>query len=204
MSGMRALDVATFDGFWSFEMERRGADVVAVDIPRWADADIPLRLKERLQRQELEGGTGAGFRLARELLGSRVERREASVYDLTPEDLGRFDVVLISDLLQHLRDPHRALERVFSLTEDVGCAIVAEVYDEELEACSGAPVVRLGAWVDYAWTIASPAALKLMLNVAGFNPVEEVSRFRLENRFNSSSPKIVLKAHPWQRSRLVT
>lgn len=32
MDGMRALDVATFNGFWAFEMERRGAEVVALDL----------------------------------------------------------------------------------------------------------------------------------------------------------------------------
>jgi len=41
MRGMRALDVATYDGFWAFEMERRGADVTAIDIGSWAEFDIP-------------------------------------------------------------------------------------------------------------------------------------------------------------------
>src|SRR5436190_7114492 len=38
LQGLRCLDVATADGFWAFEMERRGAaEVVAIDID-------PLRL----------------------------------------------------------------------------------------------------------------------------------------------------------------
>ncbi len=32
LAGKRALDVGTFDGFWAFELERRGADVVALDV----------------------------------------------------------------------------------------------------------------------------------------------------------------------------
>src|SRR5688572_1403690 len=32
VAGGRCLDVGTFDGFWAFELERRGADVVAIDI----------------------------------------------------------------------------------------------------------------------------------------------------------------------------
>src|SRR5579862_4659707 len=33
LAGVRCLDVATFDGFWAFEMERRGAaEVVAIDL----------------------------------------------------------------------------------------------------------------------------------------------------------------------------
>ena len=32
LRGRRALDVGTFDGFWAFELEKRGAEVVAIDI----------------------------------------------------------------------------------------------------------------------------------------------------------------------------
>src|SRR5690349_7554053 len=33
LSGMRCLDVGTMDGFWAFEMERRGAaEVIATDL----------------------------------------------------------------------------------------------------------------------------------------------------------------------------
>ena len=33
LRGGRCLDVGTFDGFWAFEMERRGAaEVVAIDV----------------------------------------------------------------------------------------------------------------------------------------------------------------------------
>src|SRR5207244_1994191 len=43
LTGKRCLDVGTFDGFWAFEMERRGAaEVVAIDVLdplRW---DWPL------------------------------------------------------------------------------------------------------------------------------------------------------------------
>ena len=34
MDGMRVLDVGTWDGFWAFEFERRGAEVVGLDILR--------------------------------------------------------------------------------------------------------------------------------------------------------------------------
>src|SRR5882762_3529258 len=42
LAGMRCLDVATFDGFWAFEMERRGAEeVVAIDLLDLVGADWP-------------------------------------------------------------------------------------------------------------------------------------------------------------------
>jgi hypothetical protein len=41
LAGQRALDVATADGFWAFELERRGADVVAAEIARISELDLP-------------------------------------------------------------------------------------------------------------------------------------------------------------------
>src|SRR5918911_1254406 len=45
LSGMRVLDVGTFDGFWAFEMERRGADVTSLDVDRIQELDWPPRLR---------------------------------------------------------------------------------------------------------------------------------------------------------------
>jgi hypothetical protein len=42
MDGMRALEAGTWDGFWAFEMERRGAEVVALDLyPRRNSTPAP-------------------------------------------------------------------------------------------------------------------------------------------------------------------
>ncbi|MEO7667487.1 MAG: methyltransferase domain-containing protein, partial [Dehalococcoidia bacterium] len=171
MSGMRVLDVATFDGFWAFEMERRGADVTAVDIGRWSQADIPLRWKERLTAEE-DTVTGAGFRLAKELLGSRVERREMSVYDLNPKELGQFDLVMLSDLLLHIRDPQHALEKLWAVVKNPGGhAIIAEPYSPELEDVKGMALTQWIGYDKFVWQIPSTATLRSQLHQAGFEPV---------------------------------
>src|SRR5208282_1788845 len=42
LDGLRVLDVATFDGYWAFEMEKRGArEVVALDLSCVGDLDLP-------------------------------------------------------------------------------------------------------------------------------------------------------------------
>jgi tRNA (mo5U34)-methyltransferase len=87
-SGMRVLDLGARDGFFSFELERRGADVLAVDY-------TPA------------GRTG--FPIAAQLLGSRVAFRQANLYHLTPAEIGTFDLVLFLGLLYHLPDPIRAI-----------------------------------------------------------------------------------------------
>ena len=112
MDGMRALDVGTWDGFWAFEMERRGAEVVALDVDRVDQLDWPPRLRPESFPAEPRG---AGFELAKEILGSRVERVVCPIYDATPEELGTFDVVLCGAVLIHLRDALLALERIAGL-----------------------------------------------------------------------------------------
>lgn len=115
LTGKRCLDVGTGDGFWAFEMERRGAEeVVAIDIDDPEGYDWPAN------RDAIEQPTFAqahpshrrAFGVAREALGSSVERRDLRVYDLDPAAMGTFDFVFMGSLLLHLRDPVGALAAV--------------------------------------------------------------------------------------------
>src|SRR5262249_41810436 len=89
LSGKTLLDLGCWDGFYTFEAERHGARVTAVDC--WRPAN---------------------FFAAREVLKSRAEFREASVYEIGKDALGSFDMVLFLGVLYHLRHPLLALERV--------------------------------------------------------------------------------------------
>src|ERR1700678_4471248 len=51
LRGKRALDVGTFDGFWAFELERRGAEVVAIDIGRVEEGQIAPNNREVIERE---------------------------------------------------------------------------------------------------------------------------------------------------------
>ena len=117
LSGKRALDIGTFDGFWAFAMERRGADVTAIDLEKIDDAQWPPHKREELKREVDEFGVelGRGFRLASEALGSKVNRVISDIYEVTPERIGGpVDLAFIGTLLLHLRDPVRALDQVRS------------------------------------------------------------------------------------------
>jgi tRNA (mo5U34)-methyltransferase len=117
LAGKRCLDVGTFDGFWAFEMERRGArEVVAIDLLDHARADWPPNtLPETVTAIASHKREGHGFEIAREALGSSVVRHELSVYDVDPGTLGSFDFIYLGSLLLHLRDPVRALDRLRSV-----------------------------------------------------------------------------------------
>ena len=71
MDGMRVLDCGTWDGFWAFEMERRGATVVALDVDHEWEYDSPPR---RRPNEFPDTYRGEGFELAKEALGSNVQR----------------------------------------------------------------------------------------------------------------------------------
>jgi tRNA (mo5U34)-methyltransferase len=194
MHGMRALDVATYDGFWAFEMERRGAAVTAIDIGSWAEFDIPRQMRPAAERSgAAEKITGQGFRLAHELLGSRVERHVLSVYQLAPERLGTFDFVFLSDLLLHLRDPQLALENICSVMNRPGTAVIAEVYNPDLEGFRDIAVTEFAAFGEYVWWRPSTATLVAMMRLAGFDRVEEIGRFQLQARAEAPIHKVVLR-----------
>ncbi|MBI3801228.1 MAG: DUF1698 domain-containing protein [Deltaproteobacteria bacterium] len=95
LDGCTVLDIGAWDGFFSFEAERRGARrVLAVDSYCWGG----------------EGwGTQGGFNLARRVLSSHVEDCEIEVLDLSPERVGTFDVVLFLGVLYHMKHPQAAL-----------------------------------------------------------------------------------------------
>jgi tRNA (mo5U34)-methyltransferase len=168
MDGMRALDVGTWDGFWAFEMERRGAEVVALDLDDERDLDWPPR---RRPAEFPDRPRGAGFELAREILGSRVKRIDMSIYDALPEDVGTFDIVFCGSVIMHLRDQLLALERIANLCS--GTFISAEEYDR-IGGLLPFPAARYLADRDQAVVFWLPnvRAWRRMLWTAGFDRVE--------------------------------
>jgi tRNA (mo5U34)-methyltransferase len=106
LSGKRVLDVGAWDGFWTFEALKRGAaEVVAID-------DFSDYLGSITPSDRRAWGT---FDLCREALGydeRRCSRRDMTVYDLTPETFGRFDIVFFFGVLYHMRHPLLALDKV--------------------------------------------------------------------------------------------
>lgn len=180
LAGQRVLDIGTFDGFWAFEFERRGAaEVVAMDIATFGDADFPPPARARMDPAVLAEETGRGFVIAHEALGSAVQRRTGSVYRLDPAEWGRFDLVHLGNVLVHLRDPALALQRILPLVR--GRLMVSEAVDPDLEEAEGmGPLLRyIGAEQDCNWWRFNSTAIAKMLRDAGFATAEVTARFRL-------------------------
>jgi tRNA (mo5U34)-methyltransferase len=191
LDGKRVLDVGTWDGFWAFEMERRGAEVVALDIDDERDLDYPPR---RRPKTFPEGPRGEGFRIAHEVLGSKVERVNLNIYNATPEEIGTFDLVFCGSVLIHVRDQLLALERIAGLCADT--FISAEEYDRRAQLVPF-PVSRYLADRDRAVVFWLPSARtwNRMLWTAGFDRVEEKGRFKLTATGGWKVPHVVHHAH---------
>lgn len=177
--GKRCLDIGTFDGYLAFELERRGAsEVVAVDVEDHLLWDWPPDYRSAdLARDPGFSGPpkGAGFRLAAELMESKVDWRPISIYELDPAELGTFDVVVCGSLMLHLRDPLRALEAVRSVTSGVLLS------SEQIElwmtvAARQRPLLTLnGSGGECQWFNFNAAGHDRLLYAAGF-AIEQTSR----------------------------
>ena len=161
LAGRSVLDIGAWDGFFSFEAERRGAErVVATDHYSWHGTGW---------------GSKRGFELARTALGSKVEDVDIDVMSLSPERIGTFDVVFFLGVLYHLRHPLLALERVASVTRSL--LIVETVVDM---AGIGRPAAAFYPTRELNndptnWWAPNVAALHGMLGDVGFDHVHTVT-----------------------------
>jgi 2-polyprenyl-3-methyl-5-hydroxy-6-metoxy-1,4-benzoquinol methylase len=185
LDGMRALDVGTFDGLWAFELERRGAEVIAIDVPDAESLDwpAPLRKKEITRFQPRT----PNFELARTALGSKVRREFVSVYDVTPEALGTFDLVHSSSILIHLRDPVGALMAMKRVCKTGGQVRICEEVHRRLDLLSRrAPLAKFQALSHHlTWWVPNRACLEQWLEAAGFVGVGHGQTFVIP--FNGAS-----------------
>ncbi|MEM7360740.1 MAG: methyltransferase domain-containing protein [Pseudomonadota bacterium] len=95
LSGKRVLDIGCSDGYYSFECEKRGAKVTAID--------------DFTSSPDKKGVNG--FTIAAELLRSDAVHRNMSVYDVDKLE-GEFDVILLINVLYHLRHPTLAVDKI--------------------------------------------------------------------------------------------
>ena len=175
LSGLRCLDVGTMDGYWAFEMERRGAEsVTALDLEDPEELDWPASLRAGHDKS-MDATKAERFALAKAALGSRVERVLLSAYDLGP-DLGSFDFVFCGDLLLHLKDPITAVENMRRVC--TGSAVIANVITK-FRLYEKRPMAVLDGTDTFTWWTTNLAGLVRLVRAAGFDRVEPSDAFEL-------------------------
>lgn len=179
LKGKTVLDIGAYDGLFSFEAERLGAKkVVATDYYIWVT----------------ENGK-KGFLFAREILNSKVEDVEIDVFDISPDTLGVFDVVLFLGVFYHLKNPCLALEKVADVTKE------KLILETEIEFIDGKRPLMFFYPTNEAnndhtnWWGPNPIAVKEMLKVVGFKKVQIFYQTPIKSRiaafaFNNKYKKI--------------
>ena len=157
LAGRPVLDIGAWDGFFSFEAERRRADrVVALDHVTWNDPAF---------------GRG-GFDLACRALNSKVEGVDCDLYAMTREAVGGvFDLVLFLGVLYHLEHPLLGLRNVANVC---GRQLIVETHVDMQE--SDRPLLAYYPADECAgdasnWFGPNRAAVEAMLKAVGFRTV---------------------------------
>ena len=150
LTGKRVLDIGAWDGWFSFEMERRGASVLAVDSAK------NTRLLE-----------------AKALLGSRIDYLIADICRLTAKDVGTFDIVLFLGVLYHLKHPLLALENVCGMCRDRACieSFVTDGNPDAIPSMEFYETTELRGQLDN-WCGPNIACLLAFTRTAGFARVQ--------------------------------
>jgi len=172
LTGKTVLDIGAWDGFFSFEAEKRGAKkVLAVDSYSWNGSGW---------------GSKAGFNLAKKVFNSKVEDMEVEVLDISPQKMGTFDVVLFLGVLYHMINPLLALEKVASVTKE---KLILETAVDMLG--TNRPVIAFYPKDEVKkdltnWCGPNPQAVIAMLEHVGFKKVEKIHQQPLTKRLGEA------------------
>lgn len=170
MAGARWMSGATA-GFYSFELARRGASVLAID-------HEPLYLDQARWAARQFG------------LEHAVEFRQCGVYDMA-QDAEQFDLVWFMGVFYHLRYPLLALDllarrtkrlMVFQTLTMPGEAVYADTFDHEIT--DRAPLLDPGwpkmAFIEHRfagdetnWWVPNHAACEAMLRASGMEVINK-------------------------------
>jgi len=175
LKGKSVIDVGAWDGFFSFECERRGAkDVLAIDTITWQEGPLWAADKGR----EIMHTGKKGFNFAHKILKSKVDSMEIEVMDLAKNDLiEKYDLVLCLGIMYHMEDPFGMCKVMYDLCSDDGMCIIEthmdciEIKDKAVMAfypdkqCNNDP----GTWCG-----PNPQCVAGMLKAAGFKEVKMV------------------------------
>ena len=184
LTGKTALDIGAASGFFSFELERRGARVTATDLSDWFEHDFGPNYRADHSEQTGNVYLHEPFEVARQILGSQVTRKEINIYDVAPKTVGEFDLVFCGSVLVHLTDPIKALWNIASVTKEQ--AIIATVINPEEPERGVAHMI--GYERGDGWWVPTRACFVLMAACAGFAGVEWISDFQLDFRDGRPGP----------------
>jgi tRNA (mo5U34)-methyltransferase len=165
LTGKTVLDIGAWDGYFSFEFERRGAKrVLAIDSFTWDHR--PEGYPRGLEC----------FLLAREFYNSKVEHQRLDVHELSPELIGTFDLVFCAGVLYHMRHPLLGLEKIRSVTSG---QLILETHQLILAFHEREPLIRFFPGDEEGFRLNSPAGFATRAWVADALTAAGFARHRI-------------------------
>jgi tRNA (mo5U34)-methyltransferase len=152
MSGLRVLNIGCRDGFFTFEVARRGADVVGID---YAAPEV------------------TGFNIAADILGYRASCLVENIYDLSSSVHGKFDVVLFLGVLYHLRNPLLAIDTIRQVMDEDGMLFVETQLATDVDIAQS----KVPVWQFYPGDSLNDDSNKWAPNMSGLRAVVSECQF---------------------------
>jgi SAM-dependent methyltransferase len=178
-------------------MERRGADVVAVEVtddPGWDFVPFPDAILAPIyaSRKESMRGMKNGFWFAHKAFRSKVQMHYGDVYHL-PEALGEFDIAVMANVLLHCHSPVRIIEQCARRAKTM---LIVEMLYPDLEGasvCRLVPSVENQAW-DTWWNFSTEFFIQY-LKVLGFSQINQIRHTQI-HRPRAYTPEEDLHLQP--------
>jgi len=162
LSGKKVLEIGPANGYFSFEMSKRGANVVAIDLHRdWWSEEI------------------------NQLMSANVKFKVQDIRTLD-ESFGKFDIVFSANVLQHNKDIIGNMERIRKVTKEKAIISIGIMEDSRLNDLPLALLVgnfrtlTTGKKVGTFWR-PNMVCFKKIAQIAGFKKVEEISTYTISN-----------------------
>lgn len=189
--GQRVLEIGPASGFLTVQMEKRGGNVVAVEladetlwnyVPYPDNLAAPYEVELRTALDQMKNA----FWLAHEAYGLKAKAVYANAYNL-PDGIGEFDIAVLASVLLHCYAPLKMVEQCARRAKTI---VITEPFFADLTG----PVCRLHPSPDPAelgtWWHFSPEFFTQFLAVMGFTSLavsrhEQLLTLRHINRFET-------------------